>query len=343
MALGFGMSRGILEGIEAKEAKMNLEALLEEKNGEYPAVRVEFVYAPHRTAEDMQKLRERIAEADVVVLEGSGWKLDELKAWRDLSEGAITPAQVFKKLEMSPENQNDLKWLGEYEIIYNSHKAVDSIDVPYGHALNTEITDHLGTPMYFYDGNFEKALESMKKHTKNWAEIQKKREAYMLSRLKEVAKERALPDQKGKLNILISIGAVHTGMWHRLESEGVDTRAAFSSMPFIFNMEDELLRKYLFGKTADSELVAHALLENIFLNQFGWPLTNDTEKAMLFFRKLVSRFTVSEIKEMFEAMKDKKFNERSDILTKKFTAKHIRWPRNKEEVDDFLDLKMPPK
>ncbi|MDO8451550.1 MAG: twin-arginine translocation signal domain-containing protein, partial [bacterium] len=262
VALGLGMYGGPMEEANAEELKEKIEVSLgEKKEAEDPGVRVEFAYAPHRTASDMKKLRERVAEADVVALEGSGWEPYELKTWRDLSEGTITPEQVFREFGMSNANEGDRKWFEEYKIIYNSHKAIDSIDVPYGNPLNDEITDHLATPMFFYDGDFEKALESTKNHTKNWAEIQKKREAYMLARLKEVAKEHVLPDQKRKLNILISLGAVHTGMRHKLEGGGADTRAAFGSMPFIFSNEDELLRRYLFEKTVDDALVASALLE----------------------------------------------------------------------------------
>jgi hypothetical protein len=342
VALGLGMCGGFMEEADTKESKANLETLLEERGGSgHPAVSIEFIYALHRTARDMQKLRERIAGADIVTLEGSGWEKDQLKAWRDLSEGTVTPAQVFQKFEMSAASEEDRKWLEEYNIIYNSHKAIDTIDVPYGHPLSRAIDDHLGTPIFFYDGDFEKALGSMRGYTKNWADIQKKRETYMLSRLKEVIKERALPDQKRELKI--AIGGVHTGMWHTLKSEGADARAEFSSMPFIFNNQDELLRRYLFGKSVDNELVASALLENIFLNQFGWPPTEDTQKAMLFFRKLVSQFTVSEIKETFEKLRDRKFDERSKVWTERLRAKHIRWPRNEKEVDAFLDLKTPPR
>jgi hypothetical protein len=342
IALGLGTRNRLIEGTGGDGLKGEIETSPGE-NGEmeHPVVSVEFLYGAHRTARDTQKLQERIAEADVVVPESSGWERDELQAWRDLSEGTITPAQVFQKFGLSTANEEDRRWLEEYEIIYKSHKAIDVIDVPRGHPLDKEINDCLGTPIYFCDGDFEKALERVKNYTKNWADIQKKREAYMLSRFKEVVKERTLPNQKRGLNILITMGAVHTGVWHALKNEGVNTRAKFSPAPFIFSDQEELTRRYLFEKSVDDELVANVLLENILLNQFGWPPTEDTRKATLFFRKLISQFTVGEIKETFEKLKDKKFDERSKIWTERLGAKHAHWPRNEKEVDAFLNMKTP--
>ncbi|MDP2599098.1 MAG: hypothetical protein Q8P49_04695 [Candidatus Liptonbacteria bacterium] len=340
--LGLGMYGGFEEA-DAKELKGMLEdSLHEEAEAGHPAVRVEFVYAPHRTARDMQKLRERITEADIVIPEDIWWDQEGLKVLRDLSAGNITPEQALRQLKISVEGEGGRKWLETYEIIYNSHKDIEFIDVPDGHPLGRKIIDYFNTSALSYDGDFPGTLELVKDRTRNLVDIQKEREAYMLARLKEVIKKHAVPDKQRALNILISLGIAHTDMWHKLKSEGVDARAAFASMPFIFDNEGELFRRYLFGKNVDNELVARAIQERMFFRQFRWPPTEDSGKAALFFRKVTSLFAANEIKEIFEAFKDKSFSERSKILTDKLAAKHVRWPESEKEIDDFLGPKTAP-
>jgi len=337
LALGLGLSSGLENTAAAEQAQKALEKELnQEKKPEQPKVRIDFIFSPHRTAKDMEKLEERIKGADIVVLECRAWEQEDLELWQNLSNGKITPSQAFEERGMSMDDPDDAHWFEIYNAIHGSHKHIESIDLPLKNPLNKEFESYSAKPNNFYAQGFKNAMTLKREEREKYARLQLKREAFMLARLKNLIEEQSQAKKGPELKIAISIGAAHTGLWHKVKKQGLETRAKFSQLPFVYWHNDELVRKYFFGKKFDDKTLAHALLEDALSDYLGWPPAEDTEKGLRFLRKLVSNFSIQEIQSIFEELKGKTSDKRIDMLVEKLRAKNVTWPINEEGVDAFL-------
>jgi len=209
------------------------------------------------------------------------------------------------------------------EMIYNSQKPIALIDVPENHPIVKEIKNYeseMKGKKIFHYGNFAQTMESFKKALAEEAFLEKEREEYILSQLKPqvdalLNEYPNLRDKQG-ISILLSLGVSHTSLYHSLKKENFEVTRIFNKMPFVYPYRNEVVRRYLFGKSVDDLLLSRALTEVLFWEAFGAQLDenegHDSQKIAEFTRRLISAFSFDEIKNMFEGAS--KFDEWPSFL-----------------------------
>lgn len=208
----------------------------ENREGKKPEIAVNIFYSGHLEAQEAEEQAEKFAEADIYIPELVAWRPEILQNFRDCSEGKKTPAEIMKEWELTPGTDPSYSFrLKQLEMIYGSGKAVTFIDIPYGHPLEWPQFSFT----YLQETSFKDNLENFKKFLLAWAERQKKREEYMVSRLRpkvqELLNENSALKEKDKLNVLLSLGAFHTGFWHALKKTGEKVSADFGAPSVIFS------------------------------------------------------------------------------------------------------------
>lgn len=289
------------------EGKLEKITRTERKSGE-PEISVDIFHSLHETAEDIESLEEQLADADIYVPEVFGWSSVDSGQYVAIAEGRKSPDEIIRSLEittpdMYPPHDTRKK---EFEVLYNSHKPIIIIDVPIDHPLKAKF-DRLDQSLSL-GGNFETDLESYKQFLETLAKLQKEREEFILSQFKEKIKEviQATPSlhEKDKVKVLMSLGSIHTVIGHTFKKEGVETKTRFNSMPYFFNFENEVIRRFMFGKEVNNELMAKALLESEIYGHFQLSPEENSMHVQQVLRKVVDSFSLDEIKRTMEKLKE---------------------------------------
>ncbi|MDP2668832.1 MAG: hypothetical protein Q8P07_03310 [bacterium] len=277
------------------------------ENREIPPLSVDIYYSPHLTEKDAGTLEEKLKDADIYAPELIHWKSAE-PVYRAVSQGSKTPAEAAKELHLD-DSETKRYTLKRLEIIYDSHKPIVFVDLPDDSELIKEYKE-----ISFKPGleNFEEDLESIRSYMENSANFEKKREAYMISRLEPKVREaiEKYPElqNKDRLKILLSLGAMHTNLSHKLKEKGFDMNREFSSGQIVYPFVSEGIRRHMFGKEVGEEFVSKALLESLvwtFFRDDFKKKTDDTFELMKMFRETVSLFSTDEIKNLYAQAKDK--------------------------------------
>ena len=101
-------------------------------------------------------------------------------------------------------------------------------------------------------------------------------------------------------------------------------------------------RRIRFGKEVKDELVSRVLLETVIYHYvLGYHLMKispETYKTMIYLRKVVSKFSLEEIQDLFSAFKEAGSDKELVILSvlAALEKKKIRVPRTEKELDEFL-------
>ena len=288
---------------------------------EIPPFSVDVYYSPHLTEKDTGALEEKLKDADIYAPELMHWKSAE-PVYRAVSQGSKTPAEAVKELHL-----DDIEAKGyvlkRLEIIYGSHKPIVFVDLPNDSELIKEYKE-----ISFKPGleNFEEDMENIRSYMENSANFEKKREAYMISQLEPKVRETIQKNpelqNKDRLKILLSLGAMHTNLSHKLKEKGFDMNREFSSGQVVYPFVGEGIRRNMFDKKADEELVSKALLEWlvwIFFRDDFKKKTDDSFELMKMFREVISFFRIDEIKNLYAKAKDK--NDFKKILHGKINKK----------------------
>lgn len=321
------------------ETSLN-QALEEERKPGEPKISVNIFYAPHESARDMEGLKKEFATCDIYMPEAHGWTETTLDILKRLSSGEMSPSEVAP--DEDPVKQKKQRMIDE--MIFNSHKPIALIDVPDNHQIILDEEDRRsqnnGKKIFHY-GNFDQTLESLRDVLKSES-LDRERETYMLSQLKPqveaILKEHPELKDKQEIQVLLSLGADHTSIYHSLKEENIQVTRVFSENPFVYPFGLEVERRNVFGRPIENELVGQALTEILLWRAFRPHLEDlaeqDTQKVTVFTRKLISVFSSDEIKNMFEGAS--KFEEWPALFLQGLREKGLRIPLTKQELDEFL-------
>lgn len=313
--------------------------LEQERKTSEPKISVHVFLSPHGTKKDIEGFERAFREADVFIPERSGWTKDTLRIFRELSEGKLRPEDVGGE-GGSEELEKELD-----RVIYDSHKPITFVDLPEGHALDTE-GDSLKFPsLQFGPGFFEQNLTGIKNYFKKLADLQKEREWFMLSQIRPKIQELldeypSLRDKK-EIRVAMILGSVHASFLDLLNTKGFKATKEFSrsSFAFVSAFHVELGKKYASGEPVGDDLVARTAFELCFARAFRKNLTilsRDSCKIDATIRKIASQFSREEIKNMFESASN--FDEFVKVFVPKMRAKGFEIPRSESEMDKLLAI-----
>lgn len=339
--------RGNENLFQAEEKKLenefNEKLKEKQKEGE-PAVEVSIFFAAHKTAKDIEGLKKPFANCDIFIPEGCGWTNEILKCYRQVSEGMLTPDEALKKMEFKIWYPNYSANLKALEILHNSQKPLMFIDLPRGsdilyRYMSSEILvnqDLSSIEMGSVNSYVDKKFDMLKEHLKDSVKIEIEREKFMLQnlypQLQKLLSERPDLKTKEKLNILLFLGAAHTGIYHALKKSAPSTKKDMSRMPFVFSIMPEIKRRYMFGKEVDDKLIIQFIFEYLWLHKTIYSnlklITDDSLKIQSFGRALISSFSAKEMREI-NSKKDK------TLFLDKLNEKNIKLPKTEQELDEM--------
>lgn len=276
---------------------------LEEGRREQLDLDFQIKYGLHRTAEDFVGLEKSLAEADIYIPEAAGWSEDQLAIFQKVSSHELNPVAIKAKPPISQ----------ELKAIYKFRKPVFFADIPKDHELlkkKREADMELDAAVdFFRQGDFWNAVRWIKDFALVQGELERERENYMMSQLKQKLPEllESYPElkkrvEKGeKLRMLMTLGPVHTGVYHGLKKEGYEVKRGFHEMPYVFPGLFEIVRQSRFNKKVNNEAAARALISSFILGCL-LSLTNHSYKAIKATRKITSRLSLDDIRGISENM-----------------------------------------
>lgn len=303
-----------------------------------PKISYEFFYSAHRTAKDFEKLEDVFNKSDVYVPEAFRWTPEALRDVNNLSQGRITIKDVAFWCGFS----NNSSRFKEFELIEGSKKPILFVDLPEGHRLmeaDKNVMELRATGLsLFKRGEFAASIQIMREGTKFSAEYFLKREEVIKKNIKKKVRELIAnsPKLKAKkeVSVLIKLGGVHTGVYHRFKKELLTSSWHFSSSPTVYSNLEEAYRRIMLSRNKESsdELLARALVERS-MTGYIYKLTNDTEKAYCVLRKIASKLDLKNIEEISEEL-----GKGQKILVDCLEERGIKVPKTEKEMDEMLGM-----
>ena len=269
-------------------------------------VTIDVFYNKHRGAEETKGMEDQFQKADIYIPEVFGWTPEYLNDLRKLSNGDATPDEVLQKMgEKNPHYYSRDKNL--FNLIYNSKKPITVIDIPEGHPLDDRERE-IKFPKIQFGSGFGQPLDSVREYIKKSSVMEKEREAYMFGqfepKIQELINTHPELARRQQINALLSIGGAHMLLSNKLKNEYQITKE-FSAAPRIFLYKEEAMIRYMFGKPVDDELVARIVAEQLLsIAHNKLFVTDDSIGDVKSVRKLVSRFSFNDMKNMFERARD---------------------------------------
>lgn len=343
---GFAMTK------PAEAAKLIEEATRGEQKPEKgePRVSINIFYAAHAMEKDIEKLDESMEGVDVFIPEMAGWNEKRVGMFRDISEGKLTAEQALKKQRASPEKNTFRYYYHKkfYDSFYNTQKRIEVIDIPENSPIFKDLVESLKV-RFDFGKDFEENLNEYKKRGKKYADMQKKREEYILAKLKElrgdITKNPSEYDlnKNGEVKLLLQLGAVHTRIYHSLYKDDENVSRKFNKMPFVFGSHGtEALRRNLFGKEVSNELTARSILELALPNALFYELKELPDDYGYIFsaqRAMAEMFSYDEIKKIFESVEPSPWSwyDFSEKIKEAMKKKGVVPPKTKKDLENFVD------
>lgn len=310
-----------------------------------PDVEFTFDLRPHARAADAEGLEELFSDADIVLLEGPGWRKEDLQYLRRIARGEgprpvrdirIKPHQTSPKEYMS-EKENALYGSGAYVAYVDTSADDPSLDKFY----DAQLAFYRGSdPPRTYDG----MTARRRKYLDAVAEELRVREQHFAERIPEEIRnalnEREDLAAKENVRVLLQMGSAHTPTSIAMKHEGQDVRRDFGDTP-MFSAGLEYIRARAFGTAASrsegemNALAARTALEDVLSRILEDPLDNLKAKSWerdALLSRLSCRFTSEEIRTLWQGAEG--FSDAA--LRKALTEKGIRIPKTREELEQFM-------
>lgn len=314
-------------------------------NEHLPRLSVDILYTSHRTAQDVKKLERMMKEADVYVFsELGGWDYRFFGLIKNVSEGEILPEAALKKVRITAKNQPSYYYAlrKQLRLLFNTKKPVAAIDYSRGDPLLGELKKlyRLIGVINIQNKAFTTILEERRKFYSEIGQLLQSREQYQYEQIRallpKLVEEFPSLKEKDQIRILTMMGAVHTGVYHKLKSDGVNTRREFGKMPFFYNVFIQILRRNLFGKPVNNEILAKVLfLELIFSEVIViQKLTRDSTKFSLYFKILTDTINYTTMKEIYESSRS--LEELKRKLKEFMSEQGLTVPQNEQELDRMI-------
>lgn len=318
--------------MEKPRVAVNLDKKIETHHEESKVrhTTIEFLFAPHNTPADFDGLPERLAEADVYVPEFIAWNHDDLDYFQSVASGDVDPKDYGKKPSYV---RADTAVMTELQALYASGKEVMFADVSEDDPLMdtyTEGAEQLKVAFeQFRSGNFEDAISTARLAMKKVGEFHDKRELLMQRNITDRIEEAGddAPDR-----VLISLGTGHTKVGHKLKQDRWPIRRSFRNNFTVFSSYEEIIRRHLFDKPVDDDLLAKMFVEQTVKGAIQH-LTVDTNLVHIAVRKIsrtidvrAAAFISKDIGQLPEGQKDKQI----EFNLARF---QIRIPRTTEQLE----------
>lgn len=255
---------------EEREPRPEKQSIYE-RHPDWPPLEVDFYFSPHNTSADSEALVPHLHEADVYIFEGLDVGQNELRWFRAIAEGwkeAKPVAQSFTGF-MRPIMRE----------LYGSGKTIASIDVKGDSEANRELIKNLEQAQMRIEAppvadTYEETIDAFSANMEKYADLQGQREDLMAAAFEGTMDDliKKDPSLKGRepLKVLLSMGAWHTQLRHRLTQAGVESTRHFpDALPHTYPFFDELTRAYSYGKQPDEGLVEKAYAQ-IILEKAVW-------------------------------------------------------------------------
>ncbi len=337
------ISTFLLSGCTSKLVELSEMDIMGKSSGkEDIKINIRIFYGVHGTAEDALNFREWLQKADIYIPEKFGWDKDTLDAYRHISSGDETPEEFTT-------NEKGFV-MQQLKMMYKSRKYILFIDVPKGHLIY-KLSKNLKRPTIDYNRAFENLLSLHNEYFKEDAFFIKERENFMLhqlqsfiQKLKDSIKKnpKSFPNikNKHKINILITLGAIHTQFSHYVYQEFPEgTSRKFQTMPLIMPLGAEITRRNIFRKNIPDGLLAADLFETmVFPILFDelLKISSDRQKLFIFLRNVAANFSFEEIKNIYETIQKQGLDKKKEILTSALSQKGIKLPQTPEEFTNML-------
>lgn len=307
-----------------------------ERTGEkFPPVFIKFFSGAHSTEYDARGIPKELEGADIYIPEYDGWTEEAAQKINNISFGTTfleDPDRGFAADFLQP----TLKALAF------SGKPIVFIDLP-----KEKLRKYEEENKQFWDKRkalslfkYEEATKEMRTRMKHTADFHKYREGYMKSALGPKIAEtlRKHPElcEKERVTALITLDVAHTDIYHQLkkaESETVSRK--FSGLP-LYGVRHEAIRRFMFGKEIDDELVGKMLIEEILETEYGEKLRNATSDSLRLIKaeRMFAEIFEGEEKAMFEKWKESEneYWEARKEFVKERGLKSVKW---RDVCEDF--------
>lgn len=243
--------------------KKPLNPLEKELQREGSPVSIDIFYTAHLEADDVRGLRERIEAADIFIPENIGWHKGIERDFQGVSDGRVAPETQLKEWGFT---KKDYEWydvaLEELRALYDTKKKVVFVDVPEDHELAKQFEDLPRLADTMDTSTPEGKLEAFDDYLRKDAEIQEKREEYIVKHLKKELIG-ALGGDVGATEhprIVMFLGSLHSSVYHALKDEYTASRQ-YRELPYVFDFIQEAKRRYRFRKEIDQELLMRGAVQ----------------------------------------------------------------------------------
>lgn len=260
-------------------------ATIQERHPDWPELKLAFYFSAHGINKDMEGIKPHLQNADVLLYERVAMQEEdvhgrnrEMNSYNNLSINPTVSLRRFLRNNNLKGDSDEILARG----LYKSGKAVGTIDIgatEYDRVIAQETLDAFSMKLS-RDMSYEHALDYFDDRSRSIAELTLEREAIMLGNFEEEMDRilYARPDLKEKddLNILITMGSLHTTLGHSFRKAGMQSERHFAKAPtYRYAPQHQLIRTHLFGLEPTEKLKKQALadgmlnemLQNMFLNR----------------------------------------------------------------------------
>jgi hypothetical protein len=249
-------------------------------------------FSPHSSAEDIgdeNEFKRHMKRADIFIPEEVSWNEEVKKSMQQIAKGNH---KEYEPIRRAAQDMN-MGFMGAVlKTLYNSHTAVDFVDVGRDHPLWIAVGSLMGSTEDVEEAMPEVAqeVESIDDYCKdrldcveNWIIANRFRERFMLASLPEVIRSnvavRPRLRKKPEVNVLMTLGTVHTNVYHQLCRVAGATNhitRSFSEPNIVFSEWNELIRAGLLNIDMGPELKKELVIKS-FLTDFTREIARDMD------------------------------------------------------------------
>ncbi len=331
-------------GVEELEQKTQKLFGKEWKKEGLPDVRVDIFYSTHATKEDAVSLKELFEKSDVYIPEEVFWTKQLLEIMQKVSMGEVEPKRALKLIGYTPKHRFYDFALNNFEMIFNSRKPITFADIPLNHPWVKKRRKWEEEKLEIQGKTFEAYLDMLGNHLQNFSSLQKERDEFIISQLplkiKEILETNPELKEKEGLDVLMSLGSQHTGVFHELSEMSTDVKRTFHPMPHYYNFGTEVMRYYRFGKRPSGEVLARAFLEAVFDEMILYKVlafSKSTNNKYLFLRKFINQFSFNDAKTIFESVQQGR--DINEITVEEILKHNAFIPNNDKGLEEFLGIR----
>ncbi len=245
---------------------------LRETRDKSPDFSLEILYGPHGDEKDAEVFADRIKQADIFIPEFGGYPDFTRLTFQKVSNGTMTPKQAIDFL--GRENITFDKHLErELEILYQSGIGVALLDRHEDDRINRELCDTSDQRDRIYQdiisgkAEVNELRQSLRSNLSRFAGAQRTREKHisrnMRGTLQDLIEDFPNLRNRDNVKVVMALGYGHTEVYRDVRKQGIDAKKKLSAPVLSFDYHGEVIRRFIFGKEVNQELIDKVILEII--------------------------------------------------------------------------------